>query len=86
MSIIDAEVLNAIGARPTGLRSSIPLYMRVKSERTLIPGGPVVHRIVQRDVSSQQLAALVLEIPDFSKLRRYERKKETQKKFFLDTV
>ena len=70
MSIVDVQVLQSIGARPTGLRSPIPLYMRVKCERVPVTNGLVVSHFVQHNLSYQHLAALVLEIPDFSKLRR----------------
>ena len=71
MSIIDTKVLQSIGARPTGLRSPIPLYMKVRMENIRAQGGIVVRHSVQTDLSYQQMAALILEIPDFSKLRRY---------------
>ena len=75
MSIIDASVLQSIGARPTGLRQPIPLYMRERLERVPVPGNFTIS--MQNDLSYQQVAALILEIPDFSKLRRcvFKRKK-----------
>ena len=72
MSVLDHDVLQAIGAKPTGLRSAIPLYMREKLVRELLPGGQAVTRTVKLDISFQQLAALVLEIPDYARLRRYD--------------
>ena len=71
MSVIDAEILRAVGARPTGLRSSIPYYMKVCLVRTKVSPGVVITREVQRDLSQQELMALILEIPDFARLRRY---------------
>ena len=72
MSVLDDHVLRAIGARPTGLRSNIPLYMRISLVRTKVSPGTVITREVQRDISYQEMSALVLEIPDFARLRRYE--------------
>ena len=70
MSVIDPDVLKAIGARPTELRSPIPLYMRVRHESRYSNGHLVSHS-VQRNLLYQNLAALILEIPDYYKLRRY---------------
>ena len=61
------DVLRAIGAKPTGLRSPIPLYMRVRLDD--VPLG--LPRTVHLELSVQHLAALILEIPDYHKLRRF---------------
>ena len=70
MSVIDINILRAIGARPTGLRSPIPLYMRERRVTFLTPAGVPASRYVAHDLSYQQTAALLLEISDFSKFRR----------------
>ena len=70
MSVIDVGVLRAMGVRPTGLRVPIPLYMRT----TLVDvrsGGVAISRSVQHDMSYQQIAALLLEVPDFYQFRKY---------------
>ena len=72
MSVIEGDVLRAIGAMPTGLRVPIPLYMRVKFEQ--VPSGlngMLVTRAVPTNLSFQQLSGLILEIPDYYKLLRY---------------
>ena len=68
MSVIHYDILRAIGAKPTGLRAPIPLYMRVRYEANPQGGLP---RTVPLDLSFQQVAALILEIPDYHLLRRY---------------
>ena len=68
MSVIHYDVLRAIGAKPTGLRAPIPLYMRVRLGDASSGG---LARTIHLDLSSQQLAALILEIPDYQKLRRF---------------
>ncbi len=74
MSVLDDEVVRAIGAVTSGFRIEIPLYMRVSPvlpppvppSRCYHPPPPC-----QRDISIQSLAAIILEIPDMSQLRRY---------------
>ena len=68
MSVIDHEVLRAIGAKPTGLRVQIPKYMRMRVEN--VAGSSGATGTVQLDLSYQNLSALILEIPDYRKLRR----------------
>ena len=70
MSVIDVDVLRAMGVRPTGLRVPIPLYMRTRLEERQV-GGVKVVRTVQHELSYQQICALLLEIPDFYQFRRY---------------
>ena len=84
MSVIDPDVLQALGARPTGLRAPIPLYMRVY--QVTGSGVPLVNRLVPHDLSSQHLAALILEIPDYLKLRRYVFEKWNKKNRISDMI
>jgi len=79
MSVLDDDIVRAIGAVTSGFRVEIPLYMRV------LPSSQSVHPRpddctplpdstlrIPRDISIQSLAAIILEIPDMSQLRRYE--------------
>jgi len=75
MSILDDNIVCAIGAVTSGFRVEIPLYMRVLPTSQAAPQGSptLVPPYRPRDISVQSLAAIILEIPDMSQLRRYFR-------------
>jgi len=73
MSVLDDSIVGAIGAVTSGFRVEIPLYMRVLPS-SVPPRSDARHpRPTPRDISVQSLAAIILEIPDMSQLRRYLR-------------
>jgi len=70
MSQLDNNTLNGMGVHLTGRRLRVPMYMKERYETILFRGVSITRR-VDRDYSLQELSALILQIQDINKFRRY---------------